>query len=407
MLDTQSDQKKDKAPRLKQNLIKSYIMDRILRNRESIPEPRIREILKEKYGVKDQGTINTHLHSLEKLGCITLIPPNKEVTRANRWNIIRLENLESIRQHFPEISLNKYEKSLETISKSRLLHKNPPRHSVFIIMLMLSSSFFDTYVKTDIEAYNKRAYEIYRLGEGYDEDQLIKTYVDEVYTDFAERIFIPSDIWRRVWDTYIKDSLNLEIHRNSLPSPPIIDLQEKTFREMLRKTSFPENRLPTEISGRKILKEITLKVSSEILQKTLKEIEIELPRDASKMTFELSDAIFKKIEEEYPNELYTKIVEIKNYDLNLIQMTPFIIFNHCFNCDLFENTLSEGEMDFVEEKRDLVRRNKLGGMSYDESYIKDVASEFKDLRSERVMSEYRAYEELYDKYFKKYMIPYL
>lgn len=241
----------------------------MMRTRISIPEPEIRVYLQKKYGVKDQSTINTHLHSLEKLGCIDLIPPDKEVTRANQWGIETLDNLKNIRQHFPDIPLNKYEKSLQIVSENRLLHRNYPRHNVFCVYLMLSSSFGDAYVKTDIMSSTKAAYEIYRFGEGYDEDKKIKTCIDEVYTNFVKRIFIRPDIWLSIWNTYIKDPLKPEIHQKSLPCPPIIEISKETFQEMLKKTTFPEKRIPEEMSGRKILKEMTLQLSYEILQKTL------------------------------------------------------------------------------------------------------------------------------------------
>jgi hypothetical protein len=189
--------------------------------------------------------------------------------------------------------------------------------------------------------------------------------------------------------------------------PPIIEINKETFQEMLKETTFPEKIIPEEISGRKILKEMTLQLSHEILQKTLGVTAIKPSRNWQKMQFELSDGIFKKMEKEYPKELYTKIVEIRNYDLKLIYMTPFIIFNHCFNCDLFENTISEGETDFVEEKKHLVKENQAGTMSYDESYKKDIASEYKELQSEKKISECMAYTQLYEKYIEKYMIPYL
>ena len=131
MLNNKSEPKKEQTHRLKQSQIKTSLVDLMMRTRISIPEPEIRVYLHKKYGVKDQGTINIHLHSLEKLGCIDLITTNKEVTRANQWGIETLDNLKNIRQHFPDIPFNKYEKSLQIVSENRLLHRNYPRHNVF------------------------------------------------------------------------------------------------------------------------------------------------------------------------------------------------------------------------------------------------------------------------------------
>jgi hypothetical protein len=64
--------------------VKSGIIELILRHKGLIKEPFIRESLHEKYDGIDQGTVNRHLHDLQKLGCLDLIPPSKNTTHKNR-----------------------------------------------------------------------------------------------------------------------------------------------------------------------------------------------------------------------------------------------------------------------------------------------------------------------------------
>jgi len=58
--------------------VKSSIIMFILQTMEPVEEPAIRDFLLQKYNVINQGTINRHLHDLQKLDCIELIPPQKK-----------------------------------------------------------------------------------------------------------------------------------------------------------------------------------------------------------------------------------------------------------------------------------------------------------------------------------------
>lgn len=76
--------------------VKSEIIELLLRYKGLIKEPFIRKSLHEKYDGIDQGTVNRHFHGLQKLGCLDLIPPSKNKTRKNRWNISTLKKLEKL-----------------------------------------------------------------------------------------------------------------------------------------------------------------------------------------------------------------------------------------------------------------------------------------------------------------------
>ena len=61
--------------------VKSGIMEFILEHKGPIGEPFIRRSLQEKYDGIDQGTINRHMHDLQKLGGLDWTPPSKKTTR--------------------------------------------------------------------------------------------------------------------------------------------------------------------------------------------------------------------------------------------------------------------------------------------------------------------------------------
>jgi len=54
--------------------VKTSILEFILKNKEPVSEPDIRDHLNEKHEVIDQSTINKHMHNLKDMGCIELIP---------------------------------------------------------------------------------------------------------------------------------------------------------------------------------------------------------------------------------------------------------------------------------------------------------------------------------------------
>jgi len=84
--------------------VKSSIIMFILQNVRSVGEPAIRDFLLQEYNVMNQGNINRHLHDLQKLDCIELIPPQKKGLR-NYWDITKIKNLKKIQMILKQISL--------------------------------------------------------------------------------------------------------------------------------------------------------------------------------------------------------------------------------------------------------------------------------------------------------------
>ena len=93
--------------------MKTSILEFILKNKEPVSEPSIREHLRNKHGVVDQSTINKHMHNLKDLRCIELISPKE--SRRNYWDVTTPINLKNIRHEFYELQINKYEKSINLI----------------------------------------------------------------------------------------------------------------------------------------------------------------------------------------------------------------------------------------------------------------------------------------------------
>lgn len=106
----------EKKSRLGKGEVKSSIIGFALGMDRKISESEIRCYLLEKFGVMAQGTINTHLHDLLKVGCLELFPPAKKGFR-NHWGITKLKTLEKIIKEFPDLvgSLQNSEHALKII----------------------------------------------------------------------------------------------------------------------------------------------------------------------------------------------------------------------------------------------------------------------------------------------------
>jgi hypothetical protein len=383
--------------------VKSGIIEFILGRKELIGEPFIRRSLQEKYDGIDQGTANRHLHDLQKLGCLDLIPPSKKTTRANRWSITTLKQLENIRQHFPDIQLNRYEKSLDIVSRYHLHLINPVRVIIFRVQLLLSTSFFDLCIKNDTETFYAKASEIYRFGKGFEDDLQIQGYREDTYTKLTNIIFKDSNFLLSVWNKQL-DSLKTGVYPD--PSKYILDIEisEETFNHILDFKDLPLDKSPEEVRGLELVELMSLKISRKIFQNSLKEIYENFPKNAKKLLFNIKDDIFNKIIEENPQELYHKIVTMNDYQLEIRDKILSIIFEHCFEADILNNTVSDEEKEFMKRIKSSVQEDKEGIISYDEWYIRSKLDASGDGMT---MSEYTAYDNLYDEYLKKYMITYL
>ena len=386
--------------------VKSGIIELILGHKGRIGEPFIRRSLQEKYDEIDQSTVNRHLNNLQKLGCLHLTPPSKETTRSNRWSISTLQELENIRKHFPDIKLNRYEKSLDIVSRYHLRYISPALYMIFRVQLLLSISFFDLCIKNDTETFFAKASEIFRFGKGLEDDLLIQSYINDIYAKLTNTIFKNTTFLLSIWNTHIHNSLKTNPKSNPSKYLQTFSLSRERFQKILSDIEPQTEDVQEEVIGRKLVKLLSLRISNEIFRASFQQIadQKELPRKAVKLSYDIADDIFNKIVEGDPQELYYKMMKINNHQRTIQYNSPFIIFDHCFEADILNDTVSPEEMEFIKRKKSSVQKDNEGIISYGDWYIR---SKLNASGNEDQISEYAAYDKLYDEYLRKYMIRYL
>lgn len=125
-------------------------------------------------------------------------------------------------------------------------------------------------------------------------------------------------------------------------------MSKEKFPEILKNIGFSSIGFQEEVSGWKLVKEVSLKLSEGIFQNLLKEIAFEFPKDSENPLHniplsDISDDVFNEIVKEDPQGLYHKMVKIKNDQRKILFKSPFVIFEHCFGEDILNNTVSPGK----------------------------------------------------------------
>ena len=384
--------------------VKSEIIEVILRHKGLIKEPFIRKSLQEKCDEIDQSTVNRHLHDLQKLGCLDLIPPSKETTRKNRWNITTLKQLENIRQHFPNVKLNRYEKSLDIVSRYHLDYISPARNMIFRVQLLLSTSLFDLYIRNNTKTFYAKVSEIYKFGKGFEDDLLIQSYIYDIYAKLTNTIFKNTNFLLSVWNRHIHNSLKTNIQSDPSEYLQTFSLSGERFQKILKDIKPQAEDVKEEIIGRKLVKQLSLRISHEIFRTSFQEISNEknLQRMGVKLAYDIKDDLYNKMVEEDPKELYHRMVEINNHQRKIQYNSPFIIFDHCFEDDILNDAVSDEEKEFIKRKKGSIQKDNEGIISYDKWYFRSKLDTSGDVDK---MSESTAYDDLYDEYLKKYIIP--
>ena len=369
---------KTKGSHLKHKEVTSSILEFILKNNGPVSEPVIRDHLKKKHEVMDQSTINKHMHNLQDLICIELIPP--KIGLRNYWNITTLKNLKNIRFYFEDIKLNTCGKSLDILLTERLLTERPLKNSMrakkYFVQLFLSASFFDMCIKTDVETLYARASELYKLGELFKEEQYIKNLIaveqsskeliHEVYIKCIRRISKIHNIKQIVDSGYPKDPLTLDLFQNFSEYFLSVGISKETFERMLKEIPLSMEDKSHEEQTNRIIKELSIKISNEIIPKMMKQIHKKSPEmpneELNKMPQNIlnktSEEIFKKIMEGLPEILSDKIIRIKYYHEINTGVTSDLIFNHCFQRDVMDGTSSPEEREFVHKINELISIHK-------------------------------------------------
>jgi hypothetical protein len=170
------------------NETKTSILEFILGNAGPVEEVAIREHLNEKYGDMDHGTINRHIHDLEKLNCVELVSPVKK-SRSNFWDVKTQENLKEIRSNFEKIDLNQEEKALLIVLKKMNYSLESHLGLEIYTRMLLSPSFFNTCIDIGFETMHQRSVTMYQYGDGFVDYNIIDKRLTELYEEIKENQF--------------------------------------------------------------------------------------------------------------------------------------------------------------------------------------------------------------------------
>ena len=350
--------------------LKLEIIKLILKNNGPIEEPIIRKGLK-----TDQGNLNRHSRQLEKFCCIQFVETIKKDSRKlNRWDIIKIENLLKIKEKFPELQLNTFEKATSIVFKKAFPKIDPRNEKKYFVQLVLSNSFFDKCIETNIEILYTRVSKRYQSIKDFNNE--IEKMTNKVYTTYiiTRNIVAKPDLLRVINDMYINKSLDLDAHQNFPKFFSGIEISEDKFKKILEGIQFPwvsEEELKKRIEEihsllrndsweretEIIVKELSKKMAHELLSKTFKEISVE----SLKIPNEALNKILKNLGDKIYEEIFEKLMEPRmkycRDDIYSIVYTQYmrdeIIFNQIFdifhNRDVIDDTVSSEAIDFIDK----------------------------------------------------------
>lgn len=377
---------RNQGDHLKWNEVKAGIVRFVISSDEAVPEPDIREFLRNEYKITDPGNIKKHLSDLQHrpYSCIEKIPP-KQRGFANKWDIKNIENLRNIRSYFPEIQLTIYEKSLNIILKEHPHYANSLAEIGFRARLVQSPSFFDECLKTNAEILGIKAYEIYRFNKGFDKTRIIRKLFNEVYIECRNIILKDSNIWLIVCNEHIKDSFKSETNLNSQKFSSNIELLDEEFLELLEQTDIKVG----EISGgeliERVMDDISLEISNQIYKQMLNEIPVEslkVKEMSEEVRNKIALEVIQKLYKEIDNDTFERISTITTLQ-NIFRITFLdIIFENCVVRDIIDGTCAPEEREFMNR-------------------IKDIDAYFNEKPEINIKSEYQVYNDLYIEYYEK------
>ena len=188
---------------LEEGEVKVGIIKYILSRNAILPGPDIIKYIQKKYGLTDETNIRAHLNDLAKKNCIEKI--SREPGSNNNWKIEELENLLNIRKHYPEIQLNKYEKSLNIIVEKQILKGYPCidfNHAQKLrTQLSHSIHFFDKCLQTSFTTLYDNVEDIFRLGEIADLYEISINHVKRNHTVYPLQFSISPEWAQSCYDT--------------------------------------------------------------------------------------------------------------------------------------------------------------------------------------------------------------
>lgn len=356
----QVEKKEDRNPgdRLPIGEAKSEIISYILSKNDAVSVTDIITHLREKYGIKNKKNIRNHLNELKNNNCIEKIDPMRDGFE-NKWNITKIDNLKNIMSLFPEIQLNKYEKSVNIALKDFDFIAVPMIAKKAFVQLSLSVSFFNKCLDTDIETLCARASKIPPSDEYFSSERQIEGNIErltgEVYSECMRRIQKVPSFWP-IADEYIEDSVNFDVYQNTPQSFQNNAISEEKFKRMLEGIKLLLGEKDSYGKTQRIIKELSMKMSYEILSERLEELS-EKSLQNQEVLNKMSDEIFEKIMEKHLVNLPDKILEII---INQIQKTSIIfdkIFDHFYQRDVIDGGDNPEEQKFVSQINEITSCN--------------------------------------------------
>jgi hypothetical protein len=253
---------KRQGDRLNVGEVKSSILKFTLENEGPVGEPAIRDFLLKKYDVMDQGNINRHLHDLQKLDCIELIPPEKKGLR-NYWDIKKLKNLRNIKHEFPEVRLNDYEKSINIVLRELEHFERSPDWLNFYLKLLISTSFFNTCIEAGSRTLDKGIWKIYITSIGSYRHQRIDNLLKVCYSAYIKQnsefklseIEFANTIKAHPWEIYrfFAEDVLLKGFEKDFPCLPK-EIPLKIFETKLSEIEETPEKIPEEMNDKDLVK---------------------------------------------------------------------------------------------------------------------------------------------------------
>jgi hypothetical protein len=279
-----------------------------------------------------------------------------------------------IKEKFPELQLNTFEKATSIVFKKAFPKIDPRNEKKYFVQLVLSNSFFDKCIETNIEILYTRVSKRYQSIKDFNNE--IEKMTNKVYTTYiiTRNIVAKPDLLRVINDMYINKSLDLDAHQNFPKFFSGIEISEDKFKKILEGIQFPwvsEEELKKRIEEihsllrndsweretEIIVKELSKKMAHELLSKTFKEISVE----SLKIPNEALNKILKNLGDKIYEEIFEKLMEPRmkycRDDIYSIVYTQYmrdeIIFNQIFdifhNRDVIDDTVSSEAIDFIDK----------------------------------------------------------
>ena len=290
---------RSRGEHLKKDEVKTGIIRYILNKNDMVSGPDIIKEIRDTFNIVDEKNIRVHLKDLQKQHCIEKIP--HEPGLENKWKIEKVDNLRSIREHYPDIQLNKYSKSINIVTKDQLSKGYSVwdyliRMRDLRVQLSLSDSFFRACLEKDIKTLCDEAYEYYKYGEGFEECKHIQNCIDKCYNECIKLISISPKVWLGVYNMNTSNFSELEIHQNIIKNLPDTKISEETFREILEDDHIW--RLNSKDWKSRFIEEYSIKLADMVCQKMLDKIPTESMKEWEKELKAKSICILREMLEE-------------------------------------------------------------------------------------------------------------